>query len=381
MIRSGIATLRLHPGKAPSWLTLRMKKLAHEIFNVLHDEIGTQEILMRLSDPIWFQGLSNVLAYDWDSSGVTTVLCGVLKSILKQEHGILVAGGKGRTSRKTPSDLQKIGQIWHFSEDQVKNLTHASRIVAKIDNAVIQDRYQLYHHSMFVSEEGAWTVVQQGMNNENNYSRRYHWQSANIKSYINDHPEEIMGMQVENEVLNMASENSEENRKISMDLVNDNPKKLEGMFLSLTPYSQTSLIQYFDGLGAFKSPKIVHYKLLPRRMNWNALKEVYEVQPTNYEQMISIKGVGPATIRGLALISELIFGTRADWKDPVKYSFCLGGKDGVPYPVPRERYDKTISILSDAVFRAKLGDREKLQAIKRLKIFSNKADLALRHNS
>ncbi|MHA1143535.1 MAG: DUF763 domain-containing protein [Candidatus Helarchaeota archaeon] len=372
MKRSGIATLRLHPGIAPSWLTRRMKKLANEIFRILLDEYGTTEILKRISDPIWFQALSNVLAYDWDSSGVTTVLCGVLKSTLKNEHGILVAGGKGKTSRKTPADLQEIGTTFHLSESEIERLIRTSRIVAKVDNAVIQDGYHLYHHSMFISEQGEWTIVQQGMNDQKGCSRRYHWHSESIRDFIEDHPEEIIGEAREKSVLNMASDKSSQNRNTCLDLVKDNPRKIENYFNSITPYSQISLIHYFEGTVARPPRKIIHYKLLPRRMNWNALKEVYEFQPTNYEEMIAVRGIGPATIRGLALIAELIFGERPDWKDPVKYSYNLGGKDGVPFPVPRGRYDRTIEILREAVNEARLGDRERLTAIKRLKKFAKK---------
>ncbi|MHA1270487.1 MAG: DUF763 domain-containing protein [Candidatus Helarchaeota archaeon] len=367
--KSGIATLRLHSGLAPHWLLKRMRKLSDQIFLILYEEFGTKNILERLSNPIWFQCLSNTLAFDWDSSGVTTVLTGVLKSVLKKEHGILVAGGKGKNSLKTPFDLEQIGNKFDFSEDKIKNLQYSSRITAKIDNAVIQDSYNLYHHAMFVSEEGDWTVVQQGLNNEKGLARRYHWHSRGIKNFIEDCSDEIIGDTKQKHVLNMTSKDVLESRKTCVDLTKENPKKLENLFNSINSYSKNCILYYFDIENSAKKVPILHYKLLPKRMNWNSLKELYEFQPTNYEEVIAYKGVGPATIRGLALISELIYGNHLDWKDPVKYSYCLGGKDGVPYPVPQARYDKTIQILEDAIINAKLEEKEKFSALKRLKRF------------
>ncbi|MHA1749605.1 MAG: DUF763 domain-containing protein, partial [Promethearchaeota archaeon] len=193
MIRAGITDLHLHPGKAPHWLLKRMRPMARQIMSVIHDEYGADEILERLSNPLWFQALSNVLAFDWDSSGVTVVLCGVLKSILSKEHEILVAGGKGRKSRETIHDLERIGVEFGLSTNDVEELQDISRTVAKIDNNAIQDGYNLYHHCMFISENLNWIVVQQGMNKQNSMSRRYHWISTDLKDFLNDPPEKIIG--------------------------------------------------------------------------------------------------------------------------------------------------------------------------------------------
>jgi hypothetical protein len=377
MRKSGIATLKLHPGAAPQWLLKRMKKLATQIFFVLYDEFGTSVILERISNPIWFQCLSNTLGFDWNSSGTTTVLTAVLKQSLNENHGILVAGGKGRTSLKTPIDLESIGNKFDFSEEKIDDLKYASRIIAKIDNAAIQDCYNLYHHAMFVSREGEYSIIQQGLNKENRYSRRYHWHSKGINNFIEDHLDEIIGDKKEKNVLNMTSNRSEESRNTCVDLAKEKATKIKRLFQSITPYSKNNLLYYFDTKHQFKRVPILHYKLLPKRMNWEKLNHVYEFQPTKYEELINIRGIGAATIRGLALISELIYGSQNDWKDPVKYSYCLGGKDGVPYPVPLKRYDKTIQILKNAINDAKLSNKEKIHAIKRLNSYSSKLNIAM----
>ena len=185
MYRTGVANLPLHGGKAPSWLTGRMKKLAKEIANIMIDEYGTTSFLQRLSDPYWFQAFGCVLAYDWHSSGVTTVVTGILKTALTpEEHGITVCGGKGKTSKKTPSDIAIAGEKFGFSEETIKNLTYNSKMAAKVDNTAIQAGYQLYHHAFLVTRDEKWAVVQQGMSAQDRSARRYHWLSENVTDFV-----------------------------------------------------------------------------------------------------------------------------------------------------------------------------------------------------
>jgi hypothetical protein len=108
---------------------------------------------------------------------------------------------------------------------------------------------------------------------------------------------------------------------------------------------------------------------MPRNINWDALSRVYEFQPRNYEELLSVKGVGPATVRGLALVAELVYGEKPSWEDPVKFSFAYGGKDGVPFPVDRKAMDESIEILKQSVQEAKIGDKEKLHSLERLRRF------------
>jgi hypothetical protein len=368
--RSGIATLKLHGGKAPWWLLKRMKPLAKCIFTIIADEFGPTNILNRLADPIWFQALSNVLGFDWNSSGVGPVTCGVLKSVLTlEDHGIQVCGGKGARSRATPTELKDLENNPLF-EGSVEKLVYASKMAAKIDNTAIQAGYQLYHHCIFVSLGNAWTVVQQGMNLDARMARRYHWQSDGLTSFVEEPPENIIGEKVHLYVLDMTARASEECRKISLDLVKESPIKTMKDYQLLTSYSKTSLLNWIKPTGV-KVP-FVHYKLLPKRMNWDLLKQIYDFQPANYEELLAVKGVGPATVRGLALVSELIYDQVPTWTDPVKFSFAYGGKDGVPFPVNRKAMDDSIYILQNAIHAAKVGEKEKLDAIRRLKTYSEK---------
>ncbi|MBS7643814.1 DUF763 domain-containing protein [Candidatus Bathyarchaeota archaeon] len=369
MRKTGIAELPLHYGRAPLWLVTRMKKLANEIVTIIVDEYGRDELLWRLSNPVWFQALGCVLGYDWHSSGVTTVVTGVLKSVIKpEEHGLAVAGGKGKISLQTPIEIGKIGDTFNLSTQQIRSLIYASRMSAKVDNSAIQAGYPLYHHAFFVAENGRWVVIQQGMNTEDKTARRYHWFSDHVKSFVNEPHDAIVGDLVKPNVLNMTARDSEECRKISTDLVKDGFEKVKRNFTSLRPTHQRTLREWMCGETVGKD-YAVHVLSMPRNINWEALKEAYEIQPRNYEELLSIRGIGPATVRGLALVSEIIYGAPPSWKDPVRYSFCVGGKDGVPFPVNKLSYDKIIEALRDAVNKAKVGDRDRLNALRRLSNF------------
>ncbi|MGD6805938.1 MAG: DUF763 domain-containing protein [Candidatus Bathyarchaeia archaeon] len=370
MFRSGTATLPLHGGKAPSWLTGRMRGLAREIANIIIDEYGTAKFIARLSDPYWFQALGCVLGYDWHSSGVTTVVTGVLKMALNpEEHGVAVCGGKGKTSRKTPSDIQAVGEKWGFSQETIDELTYTSRITAKVDNTAIQAGYQLYHHAFLITKEQKWAVVQQGMSNEDRSARRYHWLSDKTQNFVVE-PHSAIACNVKREkALNMVARESEDARKASVDLSKEPPKKLMVLIQSASkPQKQASLQQW---LPKTDDPWIQTQTTLnmPRNINWDTLSRIYEFQPQNYEELLSVKGVGPATVRGLALVAELIYGEEPSWEDPVKFSFAYGGKDGVPYPVDRRAMDESIDILKKSVEEAKIGESDKLRSLQRLRQF------------
>jgi hypothetical protein len=366
--------LPLHGGKAPSWLTGRMRRLSKEISTIIIDEYGTDTFLARLSDPYWFQAFGCVLGYDWHSSGVTTVVTGVLKNALSaQEHGIVVCGGKGKTSRKTPSDIAQAAETFGFSDNKIQNLTYTSKMTAKIDNTAIQAGYQLYHHAFFVTESGKWAVVQQGMSSEDKTARRYHWLSDATKSFVVEPHNAIVCNTTRPMVLNMTARDSEGARKASVDLAKEPTKKLMRIAQDATPpaeRNQQSLCQWLPTRQEKETvPKQLAFLDMPRNINWTALAQAYERQLSNYEELLSVKGVGPATIRGLALVAELVYGEKPSWKDPVKYSFAYGGKDGVPYPVNRQAMDESIQILRNAVEATKVGDKEKMRALQGLRRF------------
>jgi len=368
--RTGVARLPLHYGKAPRWLVFRMQKLAKEMVTIMVDEYGLDTFLRRVSDPFWFQALGCVLGYDWHSSGVTTVLTGVLKSAVNQmELGLTICGGKGKTSRKTPAEIDQLGDKYGFSSSKLDSLLYASRMSAKVDTTAVQAGYPLYHHAFFVTEKGEWTVVQQGINAKDKSARRYHWLSENVKDFVVEPHDAVVGDMKRDVVLDMTARESEGCRKTSTDIAKEEPKKLRNMLLSIRPVHQKSLQEWIPApLG--KEYAIDAFSL-PRSLNWNAVKRAYDFQPKNYEELIGIRGIGPATVRALALVSELVYGEKPCWEDPVKYSFCVGGKDGVPYPVDRATYDETIEILGNAVKQAKVGEKERLNAVKRLRVLAN----------
>ncbi|MCW4016706.1 MAG: DUF763 domain-containing protein [Candidatus Bathyarchaeota archaeon] len=369
MKRTGVTNLPLHYGKAPRWLVFRMQKLAKEMVTIMVDEYGVDMFLRRVSDPLWFQALGCVLGYDWHSSGVTTVLTGVLKiAVNSTEVGLTVCGGKGKTSRKTPAEIDLLGEKYGFSSNKLDGLLYASKMSAKVDTTAVQAGYPLYHHAFFVTEHGEWAVVQQGLNTENRSARRYHWLSENVKDFVVEPHDAVVGDIKHDVVLDMTAQASEGCRKTSTDIINENPKKLRKTLFSIRPTNQKSLQEWIP------SPLEKNYAVdafsLPRNLDWKAVKRAYDFQPKNYEELLGIKGVGPATVRALALVSELVHGEKPCWDDPIKYSFCVGGKDGVPYPVDRATYDETIEILENAVKQAKVGGKEKLNAVKRLRVLA-----------
>ncbi|UCC58691.1 MAG: DUF763 domain-containing protein [Candidatus Bathyarchaeum sp.] len=370
MKRTGVARLPLHYGKAPRWLVFRMLKLAREMSTIIIDEYGLDMFLRRVSDPFWFQALGCVLGYDWHSSGVTTVLTGVLKSAINpMELGLTICGGKGKTSRKTPTEIDLLGEKYGFSSNKLDGLRYVSRMSAKVDTTAVQAGYPLYHHAFFVTEKGTWAVVQQGINTKDKSARRYHWLSENVKDFVVEPHDAVVGDVKRDVALDMTARESEGCRKTSTDIAKEEPRKLRKMLLSIRPVHQKSLQEWIPKtLG--KEYAIDAFSL-PRNLNWNAVKRAYDFQPKNYEELIGIKGIGPATVRALALVSELVHGEKPSWEDPVKYSFCVGGKDGVPYPVDRATYDETIEILENAVKQAKVGSKEKLNAVKRLRVLAN----------
>ena len=369
MYRTGTANLPLHGGKAPSWLTVRMRKLAREIASIMIEEHGTTKFITRVSDPYWFQAFGCVLAYDWHSSGVTTVVTGILKGALSPEqHGIGVCGGKGKTSRKTPSDIAAVGEKFGFSEQTIRQLAYTSRITAKVDNTAIQAGYQLYHHAFLVTKDEKWAVIQQGMSNEDRSARRYHWLSENAKNFVVEPHNAIVGVKRQH-TLNMVAKQSENSRKASVDLAKEPTRKLMNLIQATTkPIHQKSMQDWLPKTDDPWKQTLTSLNM-PRNINWSTLSRLYEFQPNNYEELLSVKGVGPATVRGLALVAELVYGEEPSWEDPVKFSFAYGGKDGVPFPVDRKAMDESIQILKQSVEAAKIGDKEKMRSLQGLRRF------------
>jgi hypothetical protein len=348
-----------------------MRKLAKEIVTVIVDEYGAGDFLKRISDPFWFQALGCVLGYDWHSSGVTTVVTGVLKqAVAPEEHGIAVCGGKGKVSLQAPLEIGNVGEKFGFSSDKIKALCYASKMSAKVDNTAVQAGYQLYHHAFFVAEDEKWAVIQQGMCLRDRTARRYHWLSESTKNFVVEPHNAIVGDVKRDIALDMTAKESEGCRKTSVDIAKEPPKKSMRMLMAIRPAYQKSLQEWLPKTADTACEEYsIDVLSMPRNINWKALQEVYDFQPSNYEELLGFRGIGPATIRGLALIAELIYGDKPSWKDPVKYSFAYGGKDGVPYPVNRKAMDESIQILRQAIQEAKMEDKEKMRSLQRLRRF------------
>jgi len=365
MIQRGIATFTLDYGKCPKWLFERMVKLSRRMIYAIIDEEGPDEFIKRISDPVWFQSLGTVLAFDWNASGLTTILTAALKEAIRAQErnlGIFICGGKGKTSRKTPEEILNWGE--KLSLPHTNALVYNSRMAAKVDSSLIQDNYQIYHHSFMFSKSGAWTVVQQGMNVQSQTARRYHWYSGNIKDLINEPHSGIASQQKEKNVLNLTSKNSNQNRQISTGLVSQSfntlmkdIKLLRKYYSPLSQMMEVGLATRGSGQQRLKFLNLENkeYKWHPV-LNEDFSKSKYlekilwrlcDRKPENYEKLLATSGVGPKTIRALSLVSEVIYGAKPSYEDPARYSFAHGGKDTTPYPVDRKTYDQTIEKLKD----------------------------------
>lgn len=380
-MKRGTVNLPLHYGHAPSYLIKRMIKLSSAISTIIIEEKGSKEFFKRISDPLWFQAFGCVLGFDWHSSGLTTVVTGVFnKSINSETHGISVSGGKGINAIKPKYEIPKLAENNHtLSTNQINNLVYASKMSAKIDNAAIQDGFSLYHHVIFFDNNGNWTIIQQGLNEKSKMARRYHWISDDLVDYLIEPHKGIIGNERIPLCLNMTSKNSEENRKTCVDLIKEGSKSIKS---SINKINKTSSLENLDkwmyeptshpNCKIFlKDRQAIENYEMPQTLNWRTMDELYDITPTNYEDLISQKGVGPSLIRALSLISEIIYDNRASWKDPVKYNYAHVGKDGLPYPIARNTYDKSIKYLSEVISGSKIEKKERISSLKRLSTYSN----------
>ncbi|MFP4355861.1 MAG: DUF763 domain-containing protein [Phycisphaerae bacterium] len=365
----------LHGGKAPPWLFKRMKKLAGAITMAVVDQYGPEEMLRRLSDPWWFQAFGCVLGFDWHSSGVTTVTCGALKEASKlygDDMGIIVAGGKGGTSRKTPDEIATAAD--RLSLASADKLIHASRMSAKVDSAAVQDGFDIYHHSFLFARSGSWCVIQQGMSDTAGAARRYHWLGQSVDDFVCQPHHGIEDLFEKRKrprqlnLLNMVAAEAEGNRSASAELIKENPDKL---------LAELEL--------ATRGPTLFapdHHPVLDADVNLprigKLIRRAHEQHPQDFATLLGGPGVGPATIRSLSLLAELIHNAPASRRDPTEppstqderkwadYSYAHGGKDGFPFPVDKRTYDRSTDVLLQAVRQARLGQTDKQDAITRL---------------
>ena len=380
MIKRGVATFTLDSGTCPRWLFERMVRLGRQILWVILQEYGPDEFVKRIADPVWFQSLGTVLAFDWNASGLTTILTAALKEAIRgyeRNLGIFVCGGKGKTSRKTPDEIKNWGGRLSLPTPEVNNLVYNSKMTAKVDSSLIQDGFQIYHHSFFFSKNGAWAVVQQGMNTQNQTARRYHWYSESIKDLVCEpHTGIVSAKRVS--ALDLTAKESEANRKVSTELVQGNyhslfkdikilrkhSSKLSKMISLETDQKQFTFLKLED--KEFNWHPVLLEKFSESRYLKKILYKVCERKPESYENILAQEGVGPQTMRALSLVSEVIYGARPSYEDPARYSFAHGGKDAIPYPIDRQIYDSTIKFFQKVIQKIKLGPYEKKAIMQRL---------------
>jgi uncharacterized protein len=349
MKRSGSADLPLHNGHVPQWLYERMSKLGFAITEAIITEYGKKEFLSRMSDPFWFQSFGAVMGMDWHSSGITTSVMGALKRAINpysKELGIYFCGGKGKFSKDAPKELLLVGEQTGLNGDE---LVRCSKLSAKVDNTAVQDGFQLYIHNFIVSNEGDWSVVQQGMREGDAMARRYHWHSQNIRSFVEEPHTGVLGVNQGN-ILNLTAAEADATRNGILSISHEKPE------LMMQEIQHLLLPAHHD----------VRSKDVDLKRLGTILWLAHETQPADFEELLLMEGVGPRTVQSLALVSEVIHGTPSRFKDPARFSFAHGGKDGHPFPVPTKTYDEVIETLQKAVQKAKIGQTEKSEALKKI---------------
>src|ERR1700759_4781346 len=361
--RTGSADLPLHGGRVPPWLATRMSSLGAVITQALVHHYGRGEFLQRLSHPFWFQSFGAVMGMDWHSSGITTIITGALKrglGPLSNELGIHVCGGRGQHSRKTPDELRLLSDRIGF--DGAK-LTRVSCLVAKVDSAAVQDGFDLYLHGFFVTDDGKWTVVQQGMNGKKKQARRYHWHSETLKSFV-DEPHSAIDGPVQGEIVNLTDKRAENSRAKQLDLLDVlGPDRIVSELAALT--GETPAQALLPHLIMPAHHDVRSSDVFTRRLH-GTLAAAAERGPVDFPEFLLTPGVGVRTVRSLAMVAEIVHGAPYRFRDPARFSLAHGGKDRHPYSVPLKVYDETIRVIKSAVQSAKLGLDEELSALKRL---------------
>lgn len=409
---SGYADLPLHTGTVPRWLADRMMVMGTLITESIIQNFGIDEVLTRLSDPLWFQSFGAVMGMDWHSSGITTSVMYALKRGLNpraKDLGIYVCGGRGKYSRQTPEELLKIADKTGLNGDEfVKN----SKLVAKVDNNAVQDGFQLYQHNFILTKTGKWAVVQQGMNVNQKQARRYHWCSSSLRSFIEEPHNAVVGDN-KGQILNLTDKNAKTSRDSILSMSLENPEKIMKEIIQIgkpasqmilfqdgkvssaqntknnknttAPSVQLSLFPEFPDtqISAQNTNQVfefqncgrsiimpAHHEVLAQDVDLKRLGGVlataYQAQPQDFESLMLTPGLGPRTLQSLTLVSEVIYGTPSRFNDPARYSFAHGGKDGHPFPVPLKIYDESIRILRESIEKSKLGYKEKSECLQRL---------------
>jgi len=352
MKRSGVADLPLHGGRVPAWLAERMTSLGTAIAEAVVHHYGPSELLTRLSDPFWFQALGSVMGMDWHSSGITTSVMGALKRGLNpraHELGLYICGGRGNHSRRTPDELRAIADRVGLDAD---GLVRTSRLTARVDNNAIADGFQIYLHTFVLSRTGEWAIIQQGLNGAARTARRYHWHSATVRDFVAEPHTGIVG----------------EHAGVIQNLVDRRAKPAQDALLAIAHEKPEAILRDVRTL-AMPAHHDVRAKDLDLKRLGAVLAVAYERELRDFASLLLVENLGPRTLQSLALVAEVVHGTPTRFDDPARFSFAHGGKDGHPFPVPLETYDQTLGVLRRSLERARAGESEKLDGMKRLDRF------------
>jgi uncharacterized protein len=346
-----------------------MTRLGTVISEAIVHHYGRDELLRRLAHPFWFQSFGAVMGMDWHSSGITTSVIGALKrglAPLAADLGIYVCGGRGQHSRQTPHELVAIGERVGFDGSA---LARASRLVAKVDSAAVQDGFDLYLHGFIVTDHGQWVVVQQGMNEDRRQARRYHWLSEGLKSFV-DEPHAAIDGPPQGKIVNLTDRRATASRHAQVDLLGSlGPDGIARQWCEARHAEATQSRQPEQQL----LPHLVmpaHHEVrasdvFERRLH-GTLAAAAERGPLDFPDLLLSPGVGARTVQALAMVAEVVHGAPYRFADPARFSFAHGGKDRHPFPVPLRVYDETIRVLKSAVQHARLGREEELAAVQRL---------------
>lgn len=355
-MKRGTADLPLHYGTVPPWLAERMSLLGGAIAEAIIIEYGRPALLQRLSDPFWFQSLGCVLGMDWHSSGITTSVMNALRKAINyrsEELGVYICGGRGKFSRETPNQLLEVANKTGLNGNE---LVRHSKLAAKVDNTAVQDGFQLYLHTFIVTKEGDWSVIQQGMNPNERMARRYHWLSSSLRSFMEEPHTSVCGRN-QGLILNLTNKLAAPTKEGIMELTKESPDKLMREVSIILPN---------------------HHEVKAEDVNLKrlgaALILAHETNVSDMESLLLLEGVGPRTLQSLTLVSEVIHGTPSRFSDPARFSFAHGGKDGHPFPVPTSVYDETIEVFDKAIRQARLGEKDKSNALKNLSKISQEME-------
>ena len=357
MKRSGTADLPLHGGRVPAWLASRMTELGTAIAEQVILNYGQSEFLTRLSDPFWFQAYGAVMGMDWHSSGITTSVLGALKRGINSrfsELGLMICGGRGRFSVRTPDELRAFSQKTGLDGD---TLARTSRLTARIDNNTVADGFQLYLHSFVITQSGEWAVVQQGMNPDIHLARRYHWHSTSVRDFVSTPHTAIVG-QPQGEILN---------------LVDARAKKAQSALLTIAKEPVASALKEARKL-VMPMRHDVRAKDVDLKRLGAVLAVAHDQDLRDFASLLLVEGLGPRTLQSLALIAEVVHGAPARFSDPARFSFAHGGKDGHPFPVSLKTYDESLGLLRRSLEAARLGHTEKLEGFRRLDRLTRKVE-------